>query len=74
VRQKIEQFAQSYEDPQQVIDYYYGNKEQLSGIKNLVLEDQVVDWVLDQVKVEDTAKGFDEVMNPSTPDAEAASE
>ncbi|WP_275100254.1 trigger factor [Sedimenticola hydrogenitrophicus] len=74
VRQKIEQFAQSYEDPQQVIDYYYSNKEQLSGIQNLVLEDQVVDWVLDQVKVEDTAKGFDEVMNPSTPDAEAASE
>jgi hypothetical protein len=30
--------------------------------------------VLDQVTVEDTAKGFDEVMNPSTPDAEAASE
>ncbi|WP_260293566.1 trigger factor [Sedimenticola hydrogenitrophicus] len=74
VRQKIEQFAQSYEDPQQVIDYYYSNKEQLSGIQNLVLEDQVVDWVLDQVTVEDIAKGFDEVMNPSTPDAEAASE
>lgn len=74
VRQKIEQFAQSYEDPQQVIDYYYSNKEQLSGIQNLVLEDQVVDWVLDQVKVEDTAKGFDEVMNPPKPDADAAEE
>ncbi len=74
VRQKIEQFAQSYEDPQQVVDYYYGNKEQLSGIQNLVLEDQVVDWVLDQVKVEDAAKGFDEVMNPATPDADAVNE
>lgn len=74
VRQRIEQFAQTYEDPQQVIDYYYGNKEQLSGIQNLVLEDQVVDWVLDQVKVEDVAKGFDEVMNPAQPGAEAADE
>lgn len=74
VRQKIEQFAQSYEDPQQVVDYYYGNKEQLSGIQNLVLEDQVVDWVLDQVKVEDAAKGFDEVMNPATPDVDAVNE
>ncbi|WP_428603266.1 trigger factor [Sedimenticola sp.] len=74
VRQKIEQFAQSYEDPQQVIDYYYNNKEQLSGIQNLVLEDQVVDWVLDQVKVEDTTQGFDEVMNPKAPEAEAADE
>ncbi len=74
VRQKIEQFAQSYEDPQQVIDYYYSNKEQLSGIQNLVLEDQVVDWVLDQVKVEDAVKGFDEVMNPQAPESEAAGE
>lgn len=74
VRQRIEEFAQTYEEPQQVIDYYYGNKEQLSGIQNLVLEDQVVDWVLDQVKVEDVSKTFDEVMNPAAPDAEAADE
>ncbi|AKH20232.1 trigger factor [Sedimenticola thiotaurini] len=74
VRQRIEEFAQTYEEPQQVIDYYYGNKEQLSGIQNLVLEDQVVDWVLDQVKVEDVTKTFDEVMNPAAPDAEAADE
>lgn len=74
VRQRVEEFAQTYEDPQQVIDYYYGNKEQLSGIQNLVLEEQVVDWVLDQVKVEDVTKTFDEVMNPATPDAEAADE
>jgi trigger factor len=74
VRQKIEQFAQSYEDPQQVIDYYYNNKEQLSGVQNLVLEDQVVDWVLDQVKVEDATQGFDEVMNPTRSDAEAGNE
>ncbi len=74
VRQRIEEFAQTYEEPQQVIDYYYGNKEQLSGIQNLVLEDQVVDWVLDQVKVEDVSKTFDEVMNPAAPEAEAADE
>ena len=65
VREKVETFAQTYEEPQQVIDYYYNNKEQLAGIQNLVLEEQVVDWVLDQVKVEDAASGFEDVMNPS---------
>jgi trigger factor len=74
VREKIEQFAQSYEDPQQVIDYYYNNREQLAGIQNLVLEEQVVDWVIDQVKVEDSETGFDAVMNPAPKEAEAADE
>jgi trigger factor len=74
VREKIEQFAQSYEDPQQVIDYYYNNREQLAGIQNLVLEEQVVDWVLDQVKVEDSETGFNAVMNPAPKEAEAADE
>ncbi|MCW8882557.1 MAG: trigger factor [Sedimenticola sp.] len=74
VREKIEQFAQTYEDPQQVIDYYYNNREQLAGIQNLVLEDQVVDWVLDQVKVEDSETGFDAIMNPEPKDIEAAAD
>ncbi len=64
VRSKVEEFAQTYEKPQEVVDYYYANKEQLTGIQNLVLEDQVVDWVLEQAQVEEKEAGFDEVMNP----------
>ena len=69
VRAKVEEFAQSYEKPQEVIDYYYGNKEQMAGVHNVVLEDQVVDWVLEQAQVEDKASGFEEVMNPQAPAA-----
>lgn len=72
VRAKVEQFAQSYETPQEVIDYYYSNKEQLSGVENVVVEEQLVDWVLEQAKVEDTDSGFDEVMNPPVKEAEEA--
>ncbi|MES9870366.1 MAG: trigger factor [Sedimenticola sp.] len=64
VRERVEQFAQSYEKPQEVIDYYYGNKQQLAAIENVVLEDQVVDWVLDQAKVEDAPAAFAELMAP----------
>ncbi|MES9967075.1 MAG: trigger factor [Sedimenticola sp.] len=64
VRERVEQFAQSYEKPQEVIDYYYGNKQQLAAIENVVLEDQVVDWVLDQAKVEDAPAVFAELMAP----------
>ena len=64
VRKKVEQIAQSYEDPQEVVNYYYANREQLSGIENVVLEDQVIDWVMEQVQVETNPQGFDELMNP----------
>ncbi|MCB1752792.1 MAG: trigger factor [Gammaproteobacteria bacterium] len=63
VRARIEQFAQSYDDPQEVIDYYLKDKKQLASVENVVLEDQVVDWVLERVKVKEKAGGFDEFMN-----------
>ena len=66
VRERIEQFAQSYEDPQEVIDYYMHNKEQMASIENVVLEDQVVDWVLASANVEEKAGKFDELMSPKT--------
>ncbi len=72
VRNKIQEFAQSYEDPQEVVDYYYSNKQQLASVQNIVLEDQVVDWVVGQVQVEDVASGFDEVMNPPVQETQSA--
>ncbi len=64
LRQTIEKLAQSYEDPQEVVDYYMNNPQQRSSIENLVLENKVVDWVLDQVKVNEDRRTFSEVMNP----------
>ena len=69
---RSEQFAESYEKPQEVIDYYYSDKKLLGSIENVVLEDQVVDWVLEQAQVEDVASTFDEVINPSTDAADEA--
>jgi trigger factor len=58
VRKTIEDFASSYEQPEEVVKYYYGNQEQLAAVQNVVLEDQVVDWVLEQTEVVDEQTTF----------------
>jgi len=64
VRERIERHAQSYEDPQEVIEYYYSNRGHLASVENVVIEDQIVEWALGQFKVEDEPVGFDAVMQP----------
>lgn len=62
VRKVIEGHAATYEDPQEVIDWYYSNRDHLSAIESVVLEDQVVDWVLDKVQVEEDVRSFETLM------------
>jgi len=62
VRAKVEELAATYEEPQEVIDWYYGDKQRLSQLESLVLEEAVVDWVFTQVDVTEKNSSFDEVM------------
>ncbi len=64
VREMLERLAASYEDPADVVDYYLNNPEQRATVENLVLENKVVDWILDQVKVDEDKRTFSDVMNP----------
>jgi len=73
VRAQVETMASSYEDPQQVIDYYYGNPELLKNVEGLVLEEAVTDAVLGAATVTDEATSFQDIMNPQT-DESAPSE
>ena len=59
----IETTASAYEDPSEVIEYYKSNNELLQQIQNLALEEQAIDTILDQAKVKEVKKSFDEVMN-----------
>lgn len=65
VTAELEAMAAGYEDPQQVISYYRGNKQAMSGLEAMVLEQQVVEWVLSQCEVSDEPMSFDALMNPS---------
>ncbi|RDE24240.1 trigger factor [Motiliproteus coralliicola] len=75
VRSTIEEMAQTYQQPQEVIDYYYGNQEQLAQVEALVLEDQVVDLLASQAKVTEEAVSYQDAIKPAQPEeAEEAPE
>ena len=62
VRETIEQMAQSYENPEEVVQWYYSNQEMLTGVQTLIMEETVVDWVVDQAQVEEKSTTFEEIM------------
>ena len=62
VKAQVEEFAQSYEDPQQVIKFYYSDRRRLAEVEALVLEDNVVNYVLGKAKVTEKPVAFDELM------------
>jgi len=62
VRRTVADFAASYEQPDEVVKWYYNDQEQLAAVESVVLEDQVVDWVLEQADVEERPAEFDALM------------
>lgn len=65
VRNIIEDAAQSYENPEQVVKWHYASSERLQEAESLALEENVVNWALDKVKVTDKTVTFDELMGIS---------
>ena len=62
VRSRIEEFAQNYEKPEQVITYYLTDRQRRAEIESVVLEDNVVDHILSKAKVTDETVPFEELM------------
>ncbi|HEY9053133.1 MAG TPA: trigger factor [Gammaproteobacteria bacterium] len=62
VKAKIAEIASTYEDPQSVIDYYQKQRQLMSGIEALVMEEMVVDWVAEKAKITEVEKSFNDVM------------
>ena len=62
VRALIEEFAQSYENPGEVVKWHYSSKERLNEAESAVLEDNVVAWVLEKASIVEKKVTFDELM------------
>ncbi len=62
VMAQVEEVAQSYEDADSVVKYFYSNPQQMAEIESLVLEGNVVEWALTRAKVVDKPTVFDEFM------------
>jgi trigger factor len=66
VRATIEEMASTYQNPQEVIDYYYANHQQLSAVESKVLEDQVVEKLLVGANVVLKECSYQEAINQPT--------
>ena len=66
VRALVEQEAQSYESPAEVVKWFYMQPQRLQEMEALALETNVVKWVLTKAKVLDKPVSFDELMGASS--------
>jgi trigger factor len=64
VRARVASIASTYQEPEEVVRWYYADKRRLAEVENVALEDQVVDWILERAQVTDTPTTFDAVMKP----------
>ena len=64
VRSEIERMASTYEDPSQVIGWFYSDPERLRPVRSRIAERQAVEAMLARVRLVDEPAEFDELMNP----------
>jgi trigger factor len=62
VRTTVEELASTYQNPEQVVNWYYSNKQQLAGVESLVLEDMAVEKILESAKVAEKPSSYKDVM------------
>ena len=62
VRSIVDEFAETFEDPKEVVRWYYSQPQRLAEAEALALENNVVDWVLANTQVSETPIAFDTLM------------
>lgn len=71
VRAAVEELAATYQDSEEVINWYYGNPEQLAAVESRVLEDSVVDKLLEDADVQEHPCSYQEAISQAQAAAEA---
>ncbi|MCO7537346.1 trigger factor [Pseudomonas asiatica] len=71
VREMIEEMASAYQEPEQVIAWYYKNDQQLNEVRSVVLEEQVVDTVMQKATVTDKSVSYEDAVKPAQAPAAA---
>lgn len=65
VRARVESMTAAYEQPDEVVKWYYSKQEHLAEIESLALEDQVIAWLLQRAEVSERPSSFDALLNPA---------
>ena len=65
VRKLVDTIAESYEKPEEVVQWYYGNQDMLAGVQSSVMEELAVEWVIANsgAEVTDKKTGFSELVD-----------
>ncbi|HEV7834197.1 MAG TPA: trigger factor [Caballeronia sp.] len=63
IRAEVDEFAKSYEDPKEVVRWYYSNQQRLAEMEAYVVESNVVDFVLGKARVSDKEVSFEELAS-----------
>jgi len=63
-RERVEEMCAGYENSEDMINMYLGNQQVMQQIEPLVLEQQALDWLLENGKSSTKKVGFTEYMNP----------
>lgn len=71
VRERLQEMASGHHNPQELIQQYAQNREMMQSLEVNVLEDQVIDWVVEQAQVEDKPTDLETLLNPQQAQGEA---
>jgi trigger factor len=64
VRERVNEIASTYDQPKEVVDYYYSQQELLSSVEAVVLEDQVTELVLSKATVTEESLSYEDAIKP----------
>lgn len=67
VRKVIEEHAESFERPAEMVRWFYGQRERMAEVEALVVEDNVVEWALGRMAVKDEPMAFEDLMGTKKP-------
>ncbi|VAW44015.1 Cell division trigger factor [hydrothermal vent metagenome] len=65
VRDQINEIAQTFEKPQEVIQMYYQNQDLMANVEQNVIEAQVMEWIESNVSIKEKKMSFDAIMKPA---------
>ncbi len=65
VREKVNEIAETFENPAQIVELYYSNPDLMSGVENTILESQVIELIADKVNSTENKKTFAEILEPA---------
>lgn len=71
IKAKIEELAQQYQEPEQVVEYYLSNDQLKNQLKSAILEEKAVDSLLEQATVTDVEMSYEKALQAAQQQAEA---